>query len=329
MTNKQEAERLGAVARELWRNGLKEPEHHAAIRKLVALASQEQAALVRKESIDTMNRFIKKALRLALEMAKTAHVSGNADAEFKALKMHLESQEQAAPAAIDEQYGWLIENGKQPGEGLAYRFINNDNGGVPDWTPDHSKALRFARRADAEAFAHHDEDAWCIVEHAWSGASAQRQAAPAASVDEAVAIYHGGILDCGEHGAHNFELLKIIPAGTRLYANMSQPPHDGKPLPAILTREVLMQNYNQAREACRLADENIARLAQRIHEQRAEIVRLEAVRSAQSPREPLSDEQIGDRWACVSTKDDQDTFRAGFRSAENYHGITAAPKDGT
>ena len=63
--------------------------------------------------------------------------------------------------------GWLIENGKDSGKGLAYRFMNNEKGGIPDWTEDHNKALRFARREDAEQFAHHDEDAWCIVEHAW------------------------------------------------------------------------------------------------------------------------------------------------------------------
>lgn len=65
------------------------------------------------------------------------------------------------------EFGWLIENGKKQGDGLAYRFINNDLGGIPDWTEDHNKALRFARREDAEQFAHHDEDAWRIVEHAW------------------------------------------------------------------------------------------------------------------------------------------------------------------
>lgn len=64
--------------------------------------------------------------------------------------------------------GWLIENGKQQGAGLAYRYIDNDGGGVPAWTEDPNKALRFARRADAEQYAHHDEDAWRIVEHAFA-----------------------------------------------------------------------------------------------------------------------------------------------------------------
>ena len=68
---------------------------------------------------------------------------------------------------LTTETGWLIENGKDAGKGLSYRFINNDKGGIPDWTDDHNKALRFARREDAEQFAYHDEDAWRIVEHAW------------------------------------------------------------------------------------------------------------------------------------------------------------------
>jgi hypothetical protein len=37
---------------------------------------------------------------------------------------------------------------------------------------------------------------------------------------EPVMIYHGGCtIDCGEHGHHNMEMLKLIPAGTKLYAN--------------------------------------------------------------------------------------------------------------
>ena len=35
---------------------------------------------------------------------------------------------------------------------------------------------------------------------------------------EPVAIYHGGCtVDCGEHGHHNIEMLKLIPVGTKLY----------------------------------------------------------------------------------------------------------------
>ena len=62
-----------------------------------------------------------------------------------------------------DETGWLIENGS----GTAYRFMDNDAGGIVSWTPDHDKALRFARRVDAEQFCHHDEDAWAVVEHMW------------------------------------------------------------------------------------------------------------------------------------------------------------------
>jgi hypothetical protein len=59
--------------------------------------------------------------------------------------------------------GWLIENGKDADKGVAYRFMNNEKGGILDWTEDPAKALRFARRDDAEQFAYHDEDAWRII----------------------------------------------------------------------------------------------------------------------------------------------------------------------
>lgn len=63
----------------------------------------------------------------------------------------------------DTEYGWLVENGRDVPD-LRYRTM--DNSGIT-WTNDHNKALRFARRADAEMFAAEDEDAWRIVQHAW------------------------------------------------------------------------------------------------------------------------------------------------------------------
>lgn len=80
----------------------------------------------------------------------------------------LEDKGLAAAPKQEWEYGWLIENGKQQGAGLAYRYIDNDAGGVPAWTEDPNKALRFARRADAEQYAYHDEDAWRIVEHGFA-----------------------------------------------------------------------------------------------------------------------------------------------------------------
>lgn len=36
---------------------------------------------------------------------------------------------------------------------------------------------------------------------------------------EPVMVYHGACtIDCGEHGHHDTEMLKMIPAGTKLYA---------------------------------------------------------------------------------------------------------------
>jgi hypothetical protein len=80
----------------------------------------------------------------------------------------IESEVLATPSAgaVPDETGWLIENGGQFEE-LRYRFMDNDAGGVIGWTPDHAKALRFARRADAEQFCYHDEDAWRVVEHMW------------------------------------------------------------------------------------------------------------------------------------------------------------------
>lgn len=47
-------------------------------------------------------------------------------------------------------------------------------------------------------------------------------AAGAIDGQEPVAIYHGnGIIDCGDAGHHNIELLKMIPAGAKLYKDPS------------------------------------------------------------------------------------------------------------
>lgn len=48
------------------------------------------------------------------------------------------------------------------------------------------------------------------------------EAAGASEGQEPVAIYHGnGIIDCGDAGHHNIELLKMIPAGAKLYKDPS------------------------------------------------------------------------------------------------------------
>ncbi len=54
--------------------------------------------------------------------------------------------------------GWVI------GDGDSKRFRSMDQAGI-DWTDDPRKAIRFARRDDAEMFAAGDEDAWHILEY--------------------------------------------------------------------------------------------------------------------------------------------------------------------
>ncbi|MCK6414712.1 MAG: hypothetical protein L6Q63_04015 [Giesbergeria sp.] len=57
--------------------------------------------------------------------------------------------------------------------------------------------------------------------------------APQQEAQEPVMIYHGGCtIDCGEHGHHNVELLRMIPAGSKLYtAPQPSPASQGDALP--------------------------------------------------------------------------------------------------
>jgi hypothetical protein len=63
-----------------------------------------------------------------------------------------------------EETAWLVERGDNGPP--RYRTMSQ---GLILWTDDISKALRFARRKDAEMFAEEDEDAWRIAEHMWTG----------------------------------------------------------------------------------------------------------------------------------------------------------------
>ena len=50
----------------------------------------------------------------------------------------------------------------------------------------------------------------------------EKTAQPAGEA-EPVGIYHGRcIIDCGEHGHHDIEMLKLIPAGSKLYTTPQQ-----------------------------------------------------------------------------------------------------------
>lgn len=70
------------------------------------------------------------------------------------------------------EYGWLVEDSRNHPSGIRYRMWG-DLG--PEWTNDANKALRFARRQDAEAFCRDDEDAWHVVEHMWPADAARQQ----------------------------------------------------------------------------------------------------------------------------------------------------------
>ena len=66
-----------------------------------------------------------------------------------------------------------------------------------------------------------DQGAWCDV-HYWQGRAhrAEFLAEQLAQQQEPVMIYHGRCtIDCGEHGHQDVEMLKMIPAGTKLYTS--------------------------------------------------------------------------------------------------------------
>ena len=115
----------------------------------------------------------------------------------------IEQGVEATPApqpagAAQTQFAWLVENGKQAGSGLAYRYMDQ---GLPLWTDDPHKAMRFARRVDAEMFAAEDEDAWRIVEHGFD----ETQPAGAAEQDRGIEDLLGAL-----HRAEIEELLLPI-----------------------------------------------------------------------------------------------------------------------
>lgn len=67
--------------------------------------------------------------------------------------------EQGAPQG---EQGWLLEKG--PHKGCVW-YISVDQ--MLTWTDDPSKALRLARREDAEALTNIVEDCERIIQHAW------------------------------------------------------------------------------------------------------------------------------------------------------------------
>ena len=89
---------------------------------------------------------------------------GLAPHDFMRIVRELQERRASETKSDRRETGWLVENGKSGSE-LRYRTIGEN--GWPIWTADNLRAIRFARRQDAEMFSAEDEDAWCIVEHQW------------------------------------------------------------------------------------------------------------------------------------------------------------------
>ena len=79
------------------------------------------------------------------------------------------------------------------------------------------------------------------------GAAPITQPAPQQEAQEPVMIYHGDCtIDCGEHGHHHVELLRMIPAGSKLYTAPQPTPTpqaDGQPAPVPRWDEMIRQQF--------------------------------------------------------------------------------------
>lgn len=80
---------------------------------------------------------------------------------------------------VEDETAWLVEKG---GNGPP-QYITTDEFSLT-WTTDVNKALRLARRADAEAISELCDDAWHVVEHMWSNVSALKPAGQMGGKDE-------------------------------------------------------------------------------------------------------------------------------------------------
>lgn len=110
-----------------------------------------------------------------------------------------------------------------------------------------------------------------------------RQAIEQAERVEPVMIYHGGCtIDCGEHGHHNMEMLKLIQAGSKLYTHPPTAPavpKGWKLVPEEPTNEWV--NSLAGMQKCSLEEVPFAAIHQCISEL------LEAAPTA--PAQPLTD----------------------------------------
>jgi hypothetical protein len=136
-------------------------------------APQEQAPI--QSGIPPVAGFIIDKIERAIHDAKnpkSMHTNGPciAHIEVTCLERLLRAHLAAVPAAQQQaQSGWCVERG--PASAPYYLHVY---GGMLAWTPDHSQALRFSRRADAEQITEIVEDAGRIAEHVWQNEGASK-----------------------------------------------------------------------------------------------------------------------------------------------------------
>jgi hypothetical protein len=68
--------------------------------------------------------------------------------------------------SMANEIGWVLVKYVEPGHNI--RYLTVDLIGLFDWSADHLKALRLARREDGNALSAIIEDAEAVEEHSWS-----------------------------------------------------------------------------------------------------------------------------------------------------------------
>lgn len=94
------------------------------------------------------------------EMGTLAYI---AEARHK-IRLAMGPADETAERPWPRETAWLVERG----DSGPPRYRTMEQGSIV-WTDDVNKALRFARRQDAEMFCAEDADAWRVVEHMWTG----------------------------------------------------------------------------------------------------------------------------------------------------------------
>ena len=152
----------------------------------------------------------------------------------------------APSAAPSDETGWLIEL-----KGQTPTWFQLSHGGDEwigdDWTPDASKALRFARKADAQAYI--DHIGWTEAfasEHMWCGPPRNR-AAPAADAPFEFDRYINGTLMAEGVSIAQQDTLECATRAAALIAPRG--PNGEAPVLVYRPRAALSQPQGELREA--------------------------------------------------------------------------------